>query len=117
MTRRQALRLLPAAVCATSTASAQRGMTSRNVKPVTVGDFDNDGYDDVFITCWGQNLLFHNNGDGTFSEITEKAGLLHQGNQFGSGCTWIDYDRDGRLDLFICHYAVFDRDKIPVRGK
>src|ERR1051325_4326170 len=75
---------------------------------VTVGDYDNDGFDDLFITCWGQNLLFHNNGDGTFSDVTEKAGLLREGNHYGAGCTWIDYDRDGRLDLFVAHYTVFD---------
>ena len=84
---------------------------------ITVGDYDNDGFDDVFITCWGQNVLFHNNGDGTFSDVTEKAGLIHPGNRFGTGCTWIDYDRDGRLDLFVSHYAVFDTGKIPPRGK
>jgi hypothetical protein len=84
---------------------------------ITVGDYDNDGFDDLFITCWGQNILFHNNGDGTFSDVTEKAGLIHPGNRFGTGCTWIDYDRDGRLDLFVSHYAVFDTSKIPPRGK
>ena len=84
---------------------------------ITVGDYDNDGFDDLFITCWGQNILFHNNGDGTFSDVTQKAGLLHPGIRYGTGCTWIDYDRDGRLDLFIAHYVVFDPDKIPVRGK
>jgi hypothetical protein len=84
---------------------------------ITVGDYDNDGYDDVFITCWGQNLLFHNNGDGTFSDVTKRSGLIHPGDRFGAGCTWIDYDRDGRLDLFVGHYAVFDRQKIPSRGK
>jgi len=84
---------------------------------ITVGDYDNDGFDDVFITGWGQNILFHNNGDGTFSDVTERAGLIHPGNRFGTGCTWIDYDRDGRLDLFVSHYAVFDPKKIPPRGK
>ena len=84
---------------------------------ITVGDYDNDGFDDLFITCWGQNILFHNNGDGTFSDVTEKAGLLHPGVRYGTGCTWIDYDRDGRLDLFVSHYAVFDQDKIQPRGK
>jgi len=83
---------------------------------ITAGDYDNDGFEDVFITCWGQNILFHNNGDGTFSDVTEKAGLLHAGNRFGTGCTWIDYDRDGKLDLFVSHYAVFDTKKIPARG-
>jgi hypothetical protein len=84
---------------------------------VTVGDYDNDGFDDIFITCWGANILFHNNGDGTFTDVTEKAGLLRPGVHFGSGCTWVDYDRDGRLDLFVSHYVVFDRDKVQPRGK
>ncbi len=84
---------------------------------ITVGDYDNDGFDDLFITCWGQNLLFHNNGDGTFTDVTERAGLIHPGTRFGSGCTWIDYDRDGRLDLFVAHYMVFDRDALAPRGK
>src|SRR5713101_8924875 len=84
---------------------------------ITIGDYDNDGFDDIFITCWGQNLLFHNQGDGTFSDVTEKAGLLHPGVRYGTGCTWIDYDRDGRLDLFVAHYVVFDPDKIQPRGK
>jgi enediyne biosynthesis protein E4 len=84
---------------------------------VTVGDYDNDGFDDIFITCWGSNILFRNNGDGTFTDVTEKAGLLRPGVHFGSGCTWVDYDRDGRLDLFVSHYVVFDREKIQPRGK
>ncbi len=84
---------------------------------VTVGDYDNDGFDDIFITCWGNNILFHNNGDGTFSDVTEKAGLRRPGVHFGSGCTWIDYDRDGKLDLFVAHYVVFDQEKIQPRGK
>ncbi|HYW44605.1 MAG TPA: CRTAC1 family protein [Bryobacteraceae bacterium] len=84
---------------------------------ITVGDYDNDGFDDVFITCWGQNLLFHNNGNGTFTDVTEKAGLIHPGTRYGTGCTWIDYDRDGRLDLFVSHYNVFDLAKVPARGK
>jgi hypothetical protein len=84
---------------------------------ITVADYDNDGFDDLFITCWGQNLLFHNNGDGTFTDVTAKSGLLHEGARFGSGCTWIDYDRDGKLDLFVAHYMVFDQKTIPARGK
>jgi hypothetical protein len=83
---------------------------------ITAGDYDNDGFDDLFITCWGQNLLFHNNGDGTFTDVTRQAGLIHAGNRYATGCTWIDYDRDGKLDLFVAHYAAFDRDKVAVRG-
>ena len=101
-----------------SDATAKSGL-GRSVwaSGITVGDYDNDGFDDLFITCWGQNILFHNNGDGTFSDVTEKAGLIHPGVRFGSGCTWIDYDRDGKLDLFVAHYMVFDRDALPPRGK
>jgi hypothetical protein len=84
---------------------------------VTIGDYDNDGFDDIFITCWGQNILFHNQGDGTFVDVTRQAGLLHEGTRYGTGCTWIDYDRDGRLDLFVNHYVVFDPASVPVRGK
>lgn len=84
---------------------------------ITAGDYDNDGFDDLFITCWGHNLLFHNNGDGTFTDVTERAGLLEAGTHYGSGATWIDYDRDGRLDLFAGHYAVFDFGMIPPAGQ
>jgi hypothetical protein len=84
---------------------------------VTVADYDNDGFEDVFISCWGQNLLFHNNGDGTFTDLSAKAGLLQAGARYGTGCTWIDYDRDGKLDLFVSHYLVFDTAKIPAAGK
>ena len=84
---------------------------------ITVADYDNDGYDDLFITCWGQNLLFHNNGDGTFTDVTAKAGLVRPGTHYATGCTWIDYDRDGKLDLFVCHYLAFDQGKVAPRGK
>src|SRR5262249_55945552 len=68
---------------------------------VCVGDYDNDGYDDLFITYWGQNVLYHNNGNGTFTDVTQKAGLMTKGIRWGSGCAFVDYDRDGRLDLFV----------------
>lgn len=88
-----------------------------NASGITIGDYDNDGFDDVFISCFGQNILFHNNGDGTFTDVTANAGLLHEGVRYGSGCSWIDYDRNGRLDLFVAHYMAFDRKAIPARGK
>jgi hypothetical protein len=84
---------------------------------ITVGDYNNDGFEDLFITGWPQNILYRNNGDGTFTDMTEKAGLVHPGKRWGTGCTWVDYDRDGRLDLFVSNYLVFDFDKIPPTGK
>jgi len=80
---------------------------------VCVGDFDNDGWDDLFCCFWGHNILFHNNGDGTFTDVTHKAGLYREQGRWGSGCTFLDYDRDGHLDLFVCNYIVLDPDKIP----
>lgn len=76
---------------------------------VTVGDYNNDGYEDIFITYFGQNVLYRNNGDGTFSDVTLAAGLVHQGRSWwGAGCTFLDYDRDGRLDLFVSNYVDLD---------
>ena len=83
---------------------------------VTVGDYDNDGFDDLFITYYGQNVLYHNNGNGTFTDVTKKARLLDAAQRFGSGCTFVDYDRDGRLDLFVSNYAGFDMQSVPRAG-
>jgi hypothetical protein len=83
---------------------------------VTVGDYNNDGFDDIFITYWGQNVLYRNNGDGTFTDVTEKAGLARP-RRWGSGCTWIDYDRDGNLDLFVANYVGFDLQAVPPTGQ
>ena len=76
---------------------------------VCVGDYDNDGWDDLFCCFWGHNILFHNNGDGTFTDVTRKAGLYNEQVHWGAGCTFLDYDRDGRLDLFVCNYIELDR--------
>jgi hypothetical protein len=84
---------------------------------VTIADYDNDGFEDILVTCWGQNILFHNDGNGVFTDVTEKAGLAHPGVRYGTGCTWVDYDRDGHLDLFVSDYLVFDPARIPARGK
>jgi hypothetical protein len=84
---------------------------------VTIADYDNDGFEDVFITYWGQNALYHNNGDGTFTDVTERAGLLQTGRAlWNSGATWIDYNRDGHLDLFVATYLDFDPKSIPKPG-
>jgi len=80
---------------------------------VCVGDYDNDGWDDLFCCYWGHNVLFHNNGDGTFSDVTKKAGLHNEEIRWGAGCTFLDYDRDGRLDLFVCNYIKLDPAKTP----
>ena len=71
---------------------------------VAVGDYDNDGFDDIFITALGQNHLFHNNGNGTFTDVTQKAGLWGP-NEFSTSAAWVDYDRDGKLDLVVANYV------------
>ncbi len=78
---------------------------------VCVGDYDNDGWDDLFCTFWGHNILFHNNGNGTFTDVTRKAGLHQEHGRWGTGCTFFDYDRDGHLDLFVCNFVKLDPDK------
>src|ERR1700722_9262425 len=75
---------------------------------VAVGDYNNDGFDDLFVTYWGQNVLYRNNGDGTFTDATKEAGLLSAGVRWGSGFSFLDYDRDGHLDLFVANYLDFD---------
>jgi enediyne biosynthesis protein E4 len=80
---------------------------------VCVGDYDNDGWDDLFCCFWGHNVLFRNNGDGTFTDVTRKAGVYDERVRWGAGCTFIDYDRDGHLDLFVCNYIKLDPAKTP----
>ena len=83
---------------------------------MTVGDFDNDGNDDIFITAFGQNVLYRNNGDGTFSDVTREAGLIDPEVRWGAGCAFLDYDRDGHLDLFVSNYCNFGFDTAPQPG-
>ncbi len=71
---------------------------------VTVGDYNNDGFDDIFVTAMGQSRLFKNNGNGTFSDVTKQAGLLGP-NEFSTSAAWVDYDRDGKLDLVVANYV------------
>src|SRR5260370_3797668 len=75
---------------------------------VCVGDYNNDGFEDLYLTYYGQNKLYRNNGDGTFTDVTAKAGLLDSRTRFGSGCTFVDYNRDGLLDLFVSNYVEID---------
>lgn len=83
---------------------------------VCVGDFDNDGFDDLFCTYFGQNRLYRNNGDGTFTDVTKAAGLWTEDARWGAGCSFVDYDRDGHLDLFVANYVRFSFEKAPVPG-
>ena len=80
---------------------------------ICVGDYNNDGFEDLFVTYYGQNKLYRNNGDGTFTDVTEKAGLIHEGTHFGAGCTFVDYNRDGYLDLYIANYVEIDKEHGP----
>ncbi len=81
-----------------------------------VGDYDNDGWNDLFVSYYGQNVLFRNNGNGTFTDMTVKAGLGQVGSRqrWGSGCAFLDYDRDGYLDLFVANYIDFDIKTAPL---
>jgi hypothetical protein len=84
---------------------------------VCAGDYDNDGALDLFLTSYGHNVLYRNRGDGTFEDATAKAGLAAKDARWGSGCAFVDYDRDGRLDLFVANYLLFDLATAPEPGK
>ncbi len=77
---------------------------------VAVGDFDNDGFDDLLVTTYGQNHLFHNNGNGTFTDVTKKAGLWGP-HELSASAAWVDYDRDGHLDLLVANYVQWAPEK------
>ena len=83
---------------------------------VCVGDYDNDGYDDLFVTGYGSNRLFHNEGNGRFKEVSVSAGVAGSGKEWGTGCAFIDYDRDGKLDIAVANYVHFDLAKTPKPG-
>jgi len=83
---------------------------------VCAGDFDNDGHIDLLVTFYGHNILYRNKGDGTFEDATEKAHLPVTGTRYGAGCAFTDYDRDGKLDLFVSNYVNLDLAKTPAPG-
>ncbi|HVG38769.1 MAG TPA: VCBS repeat-containing protein, partial [Pyrinomonadaceae bacterium] len=82
---------------------------------VAVADYDNDGFDDLYVTCFGPNKLYRNRGDGTFDDVTAKARVGDA--RFSTGAAWGDYDRDGRLDLFVANYVNFKLSDLPQFGK
>ena len=83
---------------------------------VCVGDYDNDGNEDLFVTYYGKNVLYHNNGNGTFSDVSEKAHVSGNG-AWSTGCAFVDYDRDGKLDLLVATYVDFDLKTAPAPGE
>jgi enediyne biosynthesis protein E4 len=83
---------------------------------VCVGDYDNDGWEDLYVTYYGKNRLFDNQ-NGVFTEVAEKAGVAGSGKAWGTGCAWVDYDRDGHLDLMIANYVDFDLATAPAPGE
>ena len=83
---------------------------------VCVGDYDNDGREDLYVTYYGKNVLYHNNGDRTFSDVSDKAGVSGPGKAWGNGCAFVDYDRDGHLDLMVANYVDFDIATAPAPG-
>jgi hypothetical protein len=84
---------------------------------VAAADYNNDGHTDLYVTYWGRNALFRNNGNGTFADVAPAAGVAGGSVRWGSGASFIDYDRDGDLDLFVANYLTFDLARTPPPGK
>ncbi|HET7441780.1 MAG TPA: CRTAC1 family protein [Terriglobales bacterium] len=97
--------------------TAQAGLTATGWgQGVCVGDYDNDGWEDLYVTYYGKNRLYHNN-KGVFTEVGEKSGVAGSGKAWGSGCAFVDYDRDGFLDLIVANYVDFDLSSAPAPGE
>ena len=100
-----------------SDVTARAGLTATGWgQGVCVGDYDNDGWEDLYVTSYGKNRLYHNQ-QGVFTEIAEKAGVAGSGKAWGSGCAFVDYDRDGLLDLIVANYVDFDLSTTPAPGE
>jgi hypothetical protein len=97
--------------------TAKAGLTATGWgQGVCVGDYDNDGWEDVYVTYYGKNRLYHNQG-GVFTEVSEAAGVAGTGKAWGTGCAFVDYDRDGLLDLMVANYVDFDVSNAPAPGE
>src|SRR5947207_2063964 len=89
--------------------SAKAGLTHSGWgQGVCVGDYDNDGWEELYVYYYGKNVLYHNNGDGTFTDVSEKAHVAGTGRAWGTGCAFLDYNRDGKLDLMVANYVDYD---------
>src|ERR1700722_4113519 len=100
-----------------SDVTAKAGLTATGWgQGVCVGDYDNDGWEDLYITYYGKNRLYHNR-DGVFAEIGEKAGVAGSGKAWGTGCAFVDYDREGHLDLMVANYVNFNLATAPAPGE
>jgi enediyne biosynthesis protein E4 len=98
--------------------AAKAGLTQVGwAQGVCVGDYDNDGHPDLLVTYYGHNVLYRNRGDGTFEDATARAGLPVTGTRYGSGCAFVDYDRDGSLDLFVANYVDLNLADTPRPGQ
>jgi hypothetical protein len=94
--------------------TAKAGLSDTDwAQGVCVGDYNNDGWEDLFVTYYGQNRLYRNNGDGTFTDVAAKAGLLYPTTRYSTGCSFVDYNRDGLLDLFVSNYLEIDLATAP----
>jgi hypothetical protein len=97
--------------------TAKAGLTSTGWgQGVCIGDYDNDGWEDIYVTYYGKNRLFHND-HGVFTEVSDKAAVAGTGKAWGTGCAFVDYDRDGRLDLVVANYVDFDLSTAPAPGE
>jgi hypothetical protein len=97
--------------------TAKAGLTATGwSQGVCVGDYDNDGWEDLYVTYYGKNRLYHNR-DGVFSEVAETSGVAGTGKAWGTGCAFVDYDRDGLLDLMVANYVDFDIATAPAPGE
>ncbi len=97
--------------------TAKAGLTANGWgQGVCVGDYDNDGWEDLYVTYYGKNRLYHNQS-GVFTEVAQQSGVAGTGKAWGTGCAFVDYDRDGRLDLMVANYVDFDLSTAPAPGE